>query len=141
MMKFEITKSLAIIVLGLFLALMASCKPEDEEVTITSDVYGNAMATPSTVKNGDEINLSIGGVATASGSVIVDGKEYYPIVHYLIEGNEVAVSAEKEMPFNAIYKVENLTVGEHILSVSITPSFSRAQFVNKIVGSVITVVE
>lgn len=139
-MNFEFTKSLAITVLGLFLALMASCKPEEEEVKITSDVYGNAMATPSTVKNGNEINLSIGGV-TVSGSVIVDGKEFYPIVHYLIDGNEIAVSAERKMPFNATYKVDNLTVGEHDLSVSITPSASGAQFINMIVGSVITVVE
>ena len=106
-MKFKFA---TIVVFGLFFVSMTSCE-EEKKIAITSDVFGKAVATPSTVRNGDEINLSIGDVAV-SGSVTVDGKEYYPIVHYLIGDKEVAVSAEKEMPFSAIYGVNNLTVDE-----------------------------
>ena len=58
-MKFKFA---TIVVFGLFFVSMTSCE-EEKKIAITSDVFGKAVATPSTVRNGDEINLSIGDVA------------------------------------------------------------------------------
>lgn len=121
----------------LIFAVMPSCK----KATIASDVVGEATAVSSSVQNGDEIILSISGIISASGSINYDGEQHFPIVHYLIDGVEVAVSSETEIPFNALYKVENLTLGEHTLSVDITPSHGGDSYNNKVVSSIITVIE
>lgn len=127
----------SLILLSLITIGLISCKG----VEIRSSVLGKTVATPSTVKNGDNIVFSIGGLITSSSSVTVNGKIYYPIVHYLIDGEEVVVSTEKEIPFKAEYKVENLTVGEHTLSVSISSSDNNAIYENEVSTSMFTVIE
>lgn len=121
----------------LIFAVMPSCK----KTTIASDVVGEATATPSSVQNGDETILSISGIISVSGSTNYDGEQHFPIVHYLIDGVEVAVSSETEIPFNASYRVDNLTLGEHTLSVDITPSHGSDRYNNKVVSSIITVIK
>lgn len=115
---------------------VASC----EKIEFSTSLTGQAKATPSTVKNGDVIKLSVGGIS-ASGSTTINGKEYYPIVHYLIDGKEVAVSNGKTLPFEVSYTVEGLSVGKHTLSANITPSLKGAEFENKVSNSEITVVQ
>lgn len=127
----------SLILLSLITIGLISCKG----VEIRSSVLGKTVAAPSTVKNGDNIVFSIGGLITSSSSVTVNGKNYYPIVHYLIDGEEVVVSTEKEIPFKAEYKVENLTVGEHTLSVSISSSDNNAIYENEVSTSMFTVIE
>lgn len=125
---------------GMF--FMASCEEEAKvNVDLSSEVVGKAIATPSTIKNGEEIVLSIGGVISASDKTTINGKEYYPIIHYLIDGNEVAKSAETTLPFSAKYTVHNLSVGEHVISVDITSSREEAFFENNVSSSTITVLE
>lgn len=135
-LKFKMFSSLLVVVLMLS---TASCDP-DPEVTIDSVVTGTANATPSYVQNGDSLTLSIKGISISSYSE-VNGKGYYPVVHYLIDGVEVAISSEKGQPFTAIYIVENLTKGEHTLSVNIKPSRSGANFRNAVSPSTIMVTE
>lgn len=137
----KINKTLLVLtafVCSLFLTIACS---KDEEVTVKTEILGKAEATPSTVKNGDEITLGIGGIISSSSTATINGKEYYPVIHYLVDGSEVAVSTDKKSPFNATYKVNDLSVGEHTLSVRITPSESGAIFENKVSESKITVVE
>lgn len=136
-MKSNSIKMYSLILLSLITIGLISCKG----VEIRSSVLGKTVATPSTVKNGDNIVFSIGGLITSSSSVTVNGKNYYPIVHYLIDGEEVVVSTEKEIPFKAEYKVENLTVGEHTLSVSISSSDNNAIYENEVSTSMFTVIE
>lgn len=112
-----------------------------DKVELHSSVWGKTIATPSTAKHGDEIKLSIGGLISGSGTTTINGKEYHPVVHYLIDEKEVATSSEKEIPFSAKYKVENLSIGEHVLSVRISSSRSGAFYENKVATSVISVVE
>lgn len=120
---------------------LMSCEESFERIEIYSSVFGNAIANPSTVENGDEIELSIGGSVAGSDETTINGKEYHPVVHYLIDEKEVATSSEKEIPFSAKYKVENLSIGEHVLSVRISSSRSGAFYENKVATSVISVVE
>ena len=120
-----------------------SCEEDDNiKVTISSTVTGQAVATPSTVKNGDEVQFTIGGRIAGSEWNTINGEEYYPVVHYLIDGVEVADSEEKGLPFSATYTVEDLAIGEHTLSVSITPSHSgEDSYTNNVTPSTITVIE
>ena len=67
---------------------LASC--ENDEVK--SLVTGKIVATPSSVKNGDEITLEIGGNVFSSGETIINGKDYHPIIQYLIDGKAVVKS-------------------------------------------------
>lgn len=48
---------------------LASCEKDE----VKSLVAGKVVATPSTVKNGDEITLEIGGNVSASGETIING--------------------------------------------------------------------
>lgn len=130
---------LLILMSVLSLLAFTSCS-DDEDVTINASVSGTAKASPSDVKNGDEISLTIGGTSHSSASEI-NGKEYYPVIHYLIDGTEVAVSNEKELPFTAKWVVKDLSVGEHTLSVDITSSRKGATYENKVLPSTITVIE
>ena len=78
---------------------LASCEKDE----VKSLVIGKIVATPSSVKNGDEITLEIGGNVSASGETIINGKDYHPIIHYLIDGKAVVKSSETTLPFNAKY--------------------------------------
>ena len=66
------------LVVGLF---FASCDKEEFKTT----VLGKVVATPSIVTNGEELILKIEGNASASGEATVNGKKYYPVVHYLVD--------------------------------------------------------
>ena len=135
-------KTAKIFLLPVLLIAMATTLFSCSKVEINSTVMGRAIATPSTVRNGDKVQLTIGGPISGAGSSSINGKEYYPVVHYLIDGVEVADSEEKGLPFSATYTVEDLAIGEHTLSVSITPSHSgEDSYTNKVTPSTITVIE
>lgn len=138
-MKSVILKKMLFVFLCLSAIFITSCSKT--EADINDSVVGEAVATPSIVKNGDTIELSIAGFFSSSSYISINGEEYYPIVHYLIDGNEVATSSEKQLPFNAEYKVTNLSVGEHTLSVNITSSNKDAYYTNSVTTSKITVTE
>lgn len=133
----KLTVIITIILGGL---LMPSCDP-DSEYMFSSSVCGKVVVTPSNVKNGDEIALEIGGLISASGNATINGKELYPIVHYLLDGREIAISSDKDLPFKAKYTINELAVGEHEISVDIVGSQKGAIFENKVVSTKITVVE
>lgn len=136
------------------LFLVASC----EEGEFHSQVSGRAVAYPSSVRNGDSITLSIGAISDASvdirpdsidasweisfssgGTATIDGELHHPIVHYLIDGKRVATSNSTDLPFQTTYQVENLSAGEHTLSVSITPSHSHDSYENHVGPSTLTI--
>lgn len=136
------------------LFLVASC----EEGEFHSQVSGRAVAYPSSVRNGDSITLSIGAISDASvdirpdtidaslgisssGTATIDGELHHPIVHYLIDGKRVATSNSTDLPFQTTYRVENLSAGEHTLSVSITPSHSHDSYENHVGPSTLTIEE
>lgn len=114
---------------------LASCEKDE----VKSLVIGKIVATPSSVKNGDEITLEIGGNVSASGETIINGKDYHPII--LIDGKAVVKSSETTLPFNAKYIIKDLTIGEHTLSVDITSSRKGAIFENKVSTTTITILE
>lgn len=117
--------------------ILSSCE-KDEVGTI---VEGKVVATPSIVKNGDEIAFKIGGNYSMIEDITINGKDYHPIIHYLIDGKEVVISSETTLPFNAKYTIKDLTIGEHILSVDITSSREGGIFENEVSSTIITILE
>lgn len=122
------------LVVGLF---FASCDKEEFKTM----VLGKVVATPSIVTNGEELILKIEGNASASGEATVNGKKYYPVVLYLVDGKKVATSPETSLPFNAKCIINDLSKGEHTISVEITGSQKEVIVENKVSSTTITVQE
>ena len=117
--------------------LFTSCDKEEFKNT----VLGKVVATPSIVTNGVELILKIEGNASASGEATVNGKKYYPVVLYLVDGKKVATSPETSLPFNAKCIINDLSKGEHTISVEITGSQKEVIVENKVSSTTITVQE
>ncbi len=111
----------------------SSCE-DDYFVTID----GKAIADQSTIRNGSFITLTIGNISQVAYA-LPEGKN--PVVHYLIDGKEVAASKDGSSPFKATYKVEGLSIGKHTLSANITCSEKGAVITNNISSSEITVLD
>ena len=129
---------ISLVFIGIIGVMALKKKKKDE---VKSLVTGKIVATPSSVKNGDEITLEIGGNVFSSGETIINGKDYHPIIHYLIDGKAVVKSSETTLPFNAKYIIKDLTIGEHTLSIDITSSRKGAIFENKVSSTTITILE
>lgn len=117
--------------------LFTSCDKEEFKTM----VLGKVVVTPSIVTNGEELILKIEGNASASGEATVNGKKYYPVVHYLVDGKKVATSSETSLPFNAKCIINDLAKGEHTISVEITGSQKEVIVENKVSSTTITVQE
>jgi len=124
------------LVVGLFLT---SCDKEEFKIGFT--VLGKVVATPSIVANGEELTLKIEGNISASGEATINGKKYYPVVHYLLDGKEVATSSETSLPFNAKCIIKDLETGEHTISVEVIGSQKEVIVENKVTSTNITVQE
>lgn len=122
------------LVVGLF---FASCDKEEFKTM----VLGKVVATPSIVTNGEELILKIDGNVSASGEATINGKKYYPVVLYLVDGKKVATSPETSLPFNAKCIINDLAKGEHTISVEITGSQKGVIVDNKVSSTIITVQE
>lgn len=119
-----------------FILLLTGCDKESLQGTVT----GSAVAKPSVVKNGEEVCFRVESEAIKTPAKL-NGKEYYPIIRYCIDGVEVVQSQEKQVPFSANYKIENLSQGEHKLSAVIVPSRKNSEYANEIEPSFFTVIE
>lgn len=117
--------------------LFTSCDKEEFKTM----VLGKVVVTPSIVTNGEELILKIEGNASASGEATVNGKKYYPVVHYLVDGKKVATSSETSLPFNAKCIINDLAKGEHTISVEISGSQKEVIVENKVSPTTITVQE
>lgn len=140
-------KELAAILGIVIVAAMVTGCEKDIKITQTSTRFSGteintdwvAVASTDTVRNGDTIDLKVSG--WFPDSIAVNGIEVIPVVHYLIDGQEVAVSSETEFPFGAQWVVSGLTVGEHTLSAKITSKDGNVTFADSVKSSTITVVE
>lgn len=66
--KMKLFLKISLILIGIIgVMALASCEKDE----VKSLVAGKVVATPSTVKNGDEITLEIGGNVSASGETII----------------------------------------------------------------------
>lgn len=121
--------------------LFASCDKEEFKAEFKTTVLGKVVAVPSIVSNGEELILKIEGIVSASGEATINGKKYYPIIHYLVDGKKVATSSETSLPFNAKCIINDLAKGEHTISVEITGSQKEVIVENKVSSTTITVQE
>ncbi len=69
--KMKLLLKISLVFIGVIgVIALASCEKDE----VKSLVIGKIVATPSSVKNGDEITLEIGGNVSASGETIINGK-------------------------------------------------------------------
>ena len=90
-----------------------SCEEADRQVIESITMDAIITIEPDIVKVGDEILLTLDNVKFDKDL----DERYYPVVHYLIDGNEIAVSIENEEPFAAKYIVTGLATGKHIVTI------------------------
>lgn len=116
--------------------MMPSCEPERFE----GDVVGTVVAEPASFHNGDEVKVNIGGNANL-GIVVISGTEYPPIVHYEIDGVEVAKSNNPNSFFETTFIANDLTPGEHTLSASVPVIYANIDYNIQLKPSTITVLD
>lgn len=112
--------------LALMLVMVISCVVFTGCVRteITGTLIGKAVVNPSTVKVGDDIELSIDLTARVTQTV---GKVKIT-AHYSIDEKSVASSTDEKNNYKTQYKVEGMKAGEHTLSVKITTDADKEEF-------------
>ncbi len=116
---------------------LVSCDKEEGSTTF----YGKILLSPSNVKNGEQVTLKIGsfdfstsadtgdaGVSVSGNigtSVVINGKNVVKSVSYYIDGRKVAESSNKDNGYNAIYVVNNLSVGTHEITAHCSSNFKH----------------
>lgn len=125
-----------IIAISAITCSVASCEQERFE----GFVKGTAVAVPSSFRNGDEVTVQLGRNISIQ-TVIISGTEYPPMLHYEIDGKEVATSKDSESLFAAKFVAEGLQPGEHTLSVSAPTVWANIDYDIKISSSTVTVLE
>lgn len=122
--------------LSAFVCMMPSCAPDNYDGII----MGTAVATPASFHNGDQVKVGIGGNAHLE-IVKISGRDYPPIIHYEIDGVEVAQSREWSAFFETSFTAQNLTPGEHTLSVSVPDIYANVDYTINIASSKVIVLE
>lgn len=126
---------------------LASCGDEEFEgqvsgtalVTIQDDEGSHRVRV---VRPGDKVKLVIGATADKKcdlGIVTISQVSHPPIVHYLIDGEEVGTSRDFKSFFSFDYEVGALSPGEHELSVEIPQVFKNIFYNIDVVSSTFTV--
>lgn len=94
------------------------------------------------VHDGDEVTLSVNGIVGKDLElkiVKISGVNHPPIVHYLVDGQEVGQSRDFASFFSCSYKVEHLAPGEHTLSVEIPKNFENITYVTDVTSTTFNV--
>lgn len=116
--------------------MIGSCEEDRYEGTIE----GTAIAETTAFHNGDEVNVKLGRNVNIQ-IVRIGGIEYPPILHYEIDGVEVATSRDWSSFFGASFTAKDLTPGEHTLSVSVPVIYANIDYIIQIAESKVTVLE
>lgn len=127
---------LKITALSAFVCMLASCEDERFEGTVT----GTATAETTAFHNGDEVKVKLGSNVNIQ-IVRISGIEYPPILHYEIDGEEVATSRDWRSYFEASFTAKDLTPGEHTLSVSVPVIYANIDYNIQILDSKVMVLE
>ncbi len=120
---------------ALICLLSFSCEEEITDI-YTVSIGEEVQISKNTVRNGDYVYLSIGKLAfdknddVIKNNLIDDNEKGIPMIHYLIDGVEVMKSNKKSEQYAVEYKVSNLSVGKHVLSVSAMPQEDFVQYIS-----------
>lgn len=122
--------ALTVILLGIF--VFVSCD-NDDEIKGSTTFYGKVVVSPSTVKLNENVTFSIGegGFSSdnvsvgISSSTTINGKDVVKSVSYFIDGAKVAESSNKANQYSISYKIENISIGNHVVTAKCSSNFKN----------------
>lgn len=122
--------ALTVILLGMF--VFVSCNGDDE-VKGSTTFYGKVVVNPSTVKLNENVTFSIGegdfssdNVSVGiSSSTTINGKDVIKSVSYFIDGTKVAESSDKAKKYSVSYNIENISIGNHVVTAKCSSNFKN----------------
>lgn len=122
--------ALTVILLGIF--VFVSCD-NDDEIKGSTTFYGKVVVSPSTVKLNENVTFSIGegGFSSdnvsvgISSSTTINGKDVVKSVSYFIDGAKVAESSNKANQYSISYKIENISIGNHVVTAKCSFNFKN----------------
>lgn len=122
--------ALTVILLGIF--VFVSCD-NDDEIKGSTTFYGKVVVSPSTVKLNENVTFSIGegGFSSdnvsvgISSSTTINGKDVVKSVSYFIDGAKVAESSNKANQYSISYKIENISIGNHVVIAKCSSNFKN----------------
>lgn len=122
--------ALTAILFGMF--VLVSCDKEDE-IKGSTTFYGKVVVNPTSVKQNENIIFSIGEGGFSSDNVSVgisssstiNGKDVIKSISYFIDGTKVAESSDKANKYSVSYNVENISIGNHVVTAKCSSNFKN----------------
>lgn len=112
--------------------VLVSCDKEDE-IKGSTTFYGKVVVNPTSVKQNENIIFSIGegGFSSdnvsvgISSSTTINGKDVIKSISYFIDGTKVAESSDKANKYSVSYNVENISIGNHVVTAKCSSNFKN----------------
>lgn len=122
--------ALTAILFGMF--VLVSCDKEDE-IKGSTTFYGKVVVNPTSVKQNENVIFSIGegdfssdNVSVGiSSSTTINGKDVIKSISYFIDGTKVAESSDKANKYSVSYNVENISIGNHVVTAKCSSNFKN----------------
>lgn len=122
--------ALTAILFGMF--VLVSCDKEDE-IKGSTTFYGKVVVNLTSVKQNENIIFSIGegGFSSdnvsvgISSSTTINGKDVIKSISYFIDGTKVAESSDKANKYSVSYNVENISIGNHVVTAKCSSNFKN----------------
>lgn len=122
--------ALTAILFGMF--VLVSCNKEDE-IKGSTTFYGKVVVNPTSVKQNENVIFSIGegGFSSdnvsvgISSSTTINGKDVIKSISYFIDGTKVAESSDKANKYSVSYNVENISIGNHVVTAKCSSNFKN----------------
>lgn len=112
--------------------VLVSCDKEDE-IKGSTTFYGMVVVNPTSVKQNENVIFSIGegGFSSdnvsvgISSSTTINGKDVIKSVSYFIDGTKVAESSDKANKYSVSCNVENISIGNHVVTAKCSSNFKN----------------
>lgn len=112
--------------------VLVSCDKEDE-IKGSTTFYGKVVVNPASVKQNENVIFSIGegGFSSdnvsvgISSSTTINGKDVIKSISYFIDGTKVAESSDKANKYSVSYNVENISIGNHVVTAKCSSNFKN----------------
>ena len=122
--------ALTAILFGMF--VLVSCD-DDDEIKGSTTFHGKVIVNPLSVKQNENITFCIGegGFSSdnvsvgISSSTTINGKDVIKSVSYFIDGTKVAECSDKANKYSVSYNVENISIGNHVVTVKCSSNFKN----------------
>lgn len=122
--------ALTALLFGMF--VLVSCDKEDE-IKGSTTFYGKVVVNPTSVKQNENVIFSIGegGFSSdnvsvgISSSTTINGKDVIKSISYFIDGTKVAESSDKANKYSVSYNVENISIGNHVVTAKCSSNFKN----------------